>query len=223
MTRFRIQDFALFSGLSEEDAQRLDGSSIVRSFVGGTRIFDAGEPARGLYLIVSGSVKIFKVSPKGTEQVMAVLGPRQTFAEAPVFLGGNYPASAETLEPSELILVQREALLILLHKDAEMALRMMAGMALKLRSLIGLVEDLTLRDARGRVARYLTGLGDEGQDCIQLPVQQALLARMLGLTSETMSRTMKGLREEGAIESSPGGRIQVLDWSLLRGASGEDA
>lgn len=223
MTKYRLQDFALFSGLSDEDSRLLDTTAVARTFVGGTRIFDSGEPARGLYLIISGAVKIFKVSPKGTEQVMAVLGPHQTFAEAPVFLGGNYPASAETLEPSELILVNREALLVLLSKDNEMALRMMAGMALKLRSLIGLVEDLTLRDARGRVARYLTGLGEEGQDSLQLPVQQALLARMLGLTSETMSRTMKGLREEGAIGSSPGGRIQVLDWSLLREASGDNS
>ena len=221
MDSYRITDFALFSGLNPEDAESLQNTSFVRKVAAGTRIFDAGEPAQGLYLVLSGSVKIFKVSAKGTEQVMAVLGPHQTFAEAPVFHGGFYPANAETLEACELILIQRDALLALLCKDSEMALRMMAGMAMKLRKLVALVEDLTLRDARGRVARYLAGLAEEGQNSFQLPVQQSLLARMLGLTGETLSRTMKGLRDEGVIESSLGGRIQVANWSLLHAAAGD--
>jgi CRP-like cAMP-binding protein len=218
---YKITDFSLFSGLGPEDAERIQGSSMMRHFPANARIFDEGERALGLYLVLTGSVKIFKVSPRGHEQVLAVLGPGQTFAEAPVFQGGGYPASSQSLEESELIFVEREALLKLLRSDPEMALRMMAGMAFKLRRLVSLVEDLTLRDARGRLCRYLVGLAEEGVDYVQLPVQQTLLSRMLGLTSETLSRTLKNLRDDEIIDSSRGGRIEVCNWELLRQEAGE--
>ena len=85
---------------------------------------------------------------------------------------------------------------------------------MKLRKLVALVEDLTLRDARGPLSRYLTGLAEAELDYVQLPVQQTLLTRMLGLTSETLSRTLKALRDDGVIDYSRGGRIEVCNGTL---------
>ncbi|MFN8613077.1 MAG: helix-turn-helix domain-containing protein [Vulcanimicrobiota bacterium] len=84
-----------------------------------------------------------------------------------------------------------------------------------------MVEDLTLRDARGRLSRYLVGLREEGGDHFQLPISQSLLARLLGLTGETLSRTFRTLREEGTLESDRSGQIQVLNWESLQQAAGE--
>lgn len=216
-----MADFALFAGLQPADAELIESASLSRQYSAGNRIFDEGEPARWLYLIRSGSVKIFKLSPRGGEHVLAVLTAGQTFAEAPVFSGGRYPAHSECVEDCELVLVDRQALLQLLARDPGLGMRMMAGMAMKLRKLVATVEDLTLRDARGRLARYLLGLKEEG-DTIQLPIAQGLLARLLGLTGETLSRTFRGLREEGAIEHDRSGFIQVLNWTVLEEACGEE-
>ena len=217
----QIRDFALFSGLPPGDAQLLEASSLVRSYAAGHQIFAEGEQARWLYLVRTGAVKIFKLSPKGHEQVLAVLQAGQTFAEAPVFSGGTYPANSECVEDCEVILIDREALLQLIRRDPEFGLRMMAGMAMKLRRLVSMVEDLTLRDARGRLSRYLLGLREDSGDHFQLPISQSLLARLLGLTGETLSRTFRTLREEGTLESDRGGQIQVLNWENLQQAACE--
>ncbi|MBS2038926.1 Crp/Fnr family transcriptional regulator [bacterium] len=217
----RIADFPLFAGLQPADADLIETASLSRHYAAGNRIFQEGESARWLYLVRFGSVKIFKLSPRGGEHVLAVLTAGQTFAEAPVFSGGKYPANSECVEDCELVLVDREALLQLLARDPDLGLRMLAGMALKLRKLVATVEDLTLRDARGRLARYLLGLRETG-DTIQLPIAQGLLARLLGLTGETLSRTFRGLRQEGVLEHDRSGLIQVLDWTVLELACGEE-
>lgn len=216
-----IRSYPLFSGLTPADAEALGHRCQVLRFGAGSSVFDEGQPARTFYLVQSGLVKIFKLNPKGQEQILAVLSKGNTFAEAAVFMGGRYPASCQCLEDSELISVERDAILNVLSHDPELALRMMAGMALKLRRLVSMVEDLTLRDARGRLARYLTGLkGENGT--LRLPTQQTVLARLLGLTGETLSRTFKALRDEGILGPPKGRQVQVLDPNGLRLAAGEE-
>ena len=180
---------------------------------------------RGFYLVRAGRVKIFKMSAEGNEQVLTVCGPGKIFAEAALFKMTTYPASAEALEETALLFVEKAVLLDALRREPEMALRMLVGMAERLQSLVKLVEDLTLRDARSRTARYLTTLVDPAAGSPQqqrLPVSQALLARMLGLTNETLSRTMKVLREEGLIEpTTQRGVLVIRDVARLREAAGE--
>ena len=217
--------FPLFSGLSIEDADRLGGAVHTRRFRSGQEIFHEGDDVQGFYLVREGTVKVFKVSSAGNEQVLAVVTSGNSFAEAAVFQMARYPASAQAIEESSLLFVERNGLLQQLRRDPDLALRMLAGMAIKLHSLVRLVEDLTLRDARGRLCRYLLNLGteDEGQPQwrVQLPVRQALLARMLGLTGETLSRTMKTLRDEGFIETEGRGHLVILDPNGLKRVTGE--
>ena len=221
---FNLRQFPLFSGLSPEDAAAMQHQCVPISYRSGVRIFDEGEPARGFYLVLRGQVKIFKLSPRGQEHILAVIGPGGTFAEAAAFLGRGYPASTECLEDSDLVFIEREPIRQLLIKDPDLALRMMAGMALKLRSLVAMVEDLTLRDARGRLARYLLGLaaGDELQPQVKLPTQQTVLARLLGLTQETLSRTLKGLKDDGMVTAGSTSRSLILDTPGLRSVVGDD-
>lgn len=216
----------LFSGLGPGDVEALQGAVQTRKLTGGTSVFCEGDPVRGFYIVQRGAVKIFKTSPRGQEQVLAVNTPGQSFAEAAVFMGRGYPASAECLEDSELVFVEREAFVRLLRSDPDLALRMLGGMALKLRHLVALVEDLTLRDARGRLSRYLLGLLPEGAEApvlVELPAQQLLIARMLGVTPETLSRTLKSMKEEGALAIEGHGRFSVLDLESLREAAGESS
>lgn len=223
-TLLELKKIPLFAGLSPEDVEGLQVAVHGRKMAAGTRIFNEGDPVLGFYAVQKGAVKIFKTSPRGQEQVLAVITPGQTFAEAAAFTGGGYPASTECLEDSELVFVEREAFVRRLRTDPDLALRLMAGMALKLRRMVGLVEDLTLRDARGRLSRYLLGLMPDHAQApaqIELPAQQILIARMLGITAETLSRTLKGLKDEGTLEITGHGKFTVLDLESLRDAAGE--
>ena len=212
-----LRDFPLFSGLSAEDAVLLQRSASLRKFPTGTRIFDDGEPALGFYLVLQGAVKIFKLSPRGQEQIVAVMTAGDSFAEAAVFLGKGYPASAECIQDSKLLFIDREALVRQLAHDPELALRMMAGMAIKLRRLVSMVEDLTLRDARGRLCRYLLGLIAPPQ----LPTSRVVLARLLGLSGETLSRTLRTLKDEGILDISRAGHVKIHSPEALREAAGD--
>lgn len=219
-----IARFPLFSGLNAQDTEALRQSVHTHRFAAGVRIFEEGEPARGFYLVTRGAVKIFKLSPAGQEQVLSVVLPGQTFAEAAVFQGMRYPASAESLHDSEMLFIEREAFVSQLRRDPELALRMLAGLSMKLRRMVHLVEDLTLRDARGRICRYLVGLiaaDARGEAVVKLPVQQVLVARLLGITSETLSRTLKTLKDEGILDTEGRGRLTIHDVERLREAAGE--
>ena len=187
--------FSLFAALGPDDARLLADAVHVQRFAGGASVFQEGDVVRGFYLVRAGRVKIHKISPSGNEQVLTVCGPGMIFAEAALFRMPTYPASAEALEDSELLFVEKAVLLESVRRDPEVALRMLVGMAERLQSMVRLVEDLTLRDARSRTARYILGLADATQEAphrVRLPVSQVLLARMLGLTNETLSRTPEG-------------------------------
>lgn len=218
-----VRELNLFSSLSEEDAVRLGSTAQLRSFRACSRLFDAGEPVRGFYHICKGKVKVFRLSPEGNEQVLGVFRPGQTFAEAAVFQGGGYPASAECLEDCELLFLEREALRKLVSQEPDFALRMLGAVAGKLRRMVTLVDTLTLQDVRGRLCRYLLGLLSEQsseQYQIQLPISQTLLARMLGITGETLSRGLKSLVQQGVLGSAQRGRIVVADVAKLRELGG---
>jgi len=211
-----LDQFPLFANLDPEESGTLAQQLAERQYPAGTVLFEAGQPVEGFYLVVSGSVKIFKLSPEGKEQIMGVFAAGQSFAEAAVFQSmRGYPASAQCLQDSVLIFVPRDVLLRQIGRTPELAFRLLAGMAAKLRRLVGLVEDLTLRDARGRLCRYLLTLVPEGEEEIVLPFPQTVLARMLGITQETTSRTLKTLFEEGVLESQGPGRYRVLQREVL--------
>lgn len=211
-----LDQFPLFANLDPAESGALAEQLGERHYAAGTVLFEAGQPVEGFYLVVSGSVKIFKLSPEGKEQIMGVFAAGQSFAEAAVFQSmRGYPASAQCLLDSVLIFVPRDILLRQIARTPELAFRLLAGMAAKLRRLVGLVEDLTLRDARGRLCRYLLTLVPEGEDEIVLPFPQTVLARMLGITQETTSRTLKALFDEGVLESLGPGRFRVLARDVL--------
>jgi CRP/FNR family transcriptional regulator len=79
-----------------------------RHFGRGELLFSEGDPCTGLFLVASGRIRIFKLSPSGREQLLAVEGSGSSFAELPVFDGGNYPASASALEDAELLFISRQ-------------------------------------------------------------------------------------------------------------------
>jgi len=209
----------IFATLPEEDLRMLALLAVSVRFGGKETIFREGDAVEGFYVVVSGRVKVFKLSEEGKEQVLHVLESGGSFAEAALFEGGRYPAHAETLSETELLLFRKQPFLDLLEKRPALSLQMLASLSRRLRLLTGLVEDISLRDVETRLLLFLwremndRGIQVKDGATLELPFGKNVLAARLGAAPETFSRALKKLREEGRI-TVRGKRIRIVsaDW-----------
>ena len=112
----------MFSGLSPDELRLLAGRAIRKRFAAGELLFQEGDPCKGLHIIATGKLRIFKSSASGREQVLAVEGPGGSVAELPVFDGGNYPASVSAVENAEVLFISRQDLRSFCMEHPEVAL-----------------------------------------------------------------------------------------------------
>jgi CRP/FNR family transcriptional regulator len=172
----------------------------------GARIFTEGSEAgsAALHFVDSGLVKIYKLSAEGREQVLRLFRPGDSFADVPAFDGGPYPASADAVEHSTVIVLPRRALLEIMSAHPEIALGAVRVMAGRLRHMTDLVEDLSLRRVMARVARLL--LENQGN----ANLTQSQMAAMVGTAREMVNRSLHTLADRGVIELR-GASIVVVD------------
>ena len=166
-------------------------------------LFREGEPPHGFYVVQTGAVNVHRVSASGKEQVIHVFRAGESFAEAALATETGYPADARALESSQVLLVKRNEFVELLKRQPELALRMLGSMSQHLRVLVGLVEDLTLKDVETRLANWLVKRCPEPDGprphVIELAMTKRVLAAELGTVSETLSRTLAKFREQKLI------------------------
>ena len=205
----------LFGIMPPGDLARIGRIVSLRRVAKREAVFREGDPAEGFFIVASGSVKLFKLSQDGKEQVLHILEAGQSFAEATIFEGGTFPANAEALSGSELLFLPKRPFIALLEGNPKMALRMLASLSKWLKRMTDLVENLALRDVETRLVLYLTeGMKEQGVPLAdgaeyELPVGKNVLASRLGTVPETFSRTLRKLQEEGAIDVR-GRRIRIL-------------
>jgi CRP-like cAMP-binding protein len=213
----------LFANLPPEDLARIIEISTLRHYAKRETVFREGDRADGFFVAVSGSVKVFKISEDGKEQVLHILEAGQSFAEATIFEGGGFPANAEALGKSDLLFLPKRPFIELLGKHPGMALRVLASLSKWLKRMTDLVENLALRDVEARlvffVAEEMKGHGLALRDgaIYEIPVSKNVLASRLGTVPETFSRTLKKLQEEGKIRVK-GNQIRILKAKSLFGA-----
>ena len=121
-----LRKTALFASLTENEIQALAGRASKKTLQRGELLFAEGDSCKGLFLVASGKIRIFKLSPAGREQVLAIEGPGSSFAELPVFDGGNYPAAASASEDSELVFVSRKDFQNFCREHPDVALKVIA-------------------------------------------------------------------------------------------------
>ena len=208
----QIGAIPLFSGLAEAQLQELAMIVVDQVFRRGQTIFLEGEEGAGFYVVNTGKVKIFKLSPDGKEQILHIFGPGEPFAEVPVFAGQRFPANAEALEESRLFFFPLVGFLELIRRHPSLALNMLAVLSKRLRQLAALVEDLSLKEVPARLAAYLLYQSDRGAGTpeFELEIAKGQLASLLGTIPETLSRILAKLAKEGLIQSS-GPRITIVN------------
>ncbi len=202
-----------FASLPARALSVIVSRAVRRSYKKDTLIFAEGEPARGLYLVSSGRVRIFKSSADGKEQILHHVTAGHSFNDVATFDGGPSPANAQAVEPTTILLVPREALLDLMRSYPEIALAATRAFASRLRQMSSLVGDLSLRHVISRVAGVLLRLSEGGQ-VLSLPTRQELAA-MVGSVREVATRAVKQIERQGAIRLGPGRRATILDRDLL--------
>lgn len=197
-----IRNCGLFCGLTDASFEKIRAIARTVRFRRGQIIFREGDACPGIYVVGDGSVRIFKIAPNGKEHVLHFAGPGMTFAEVAAIGQFNCPAFADVTEDSVCALIPQDGFRRIVSSDHAFCLEMMTGMAKWVHNLVGLLEDLVLRDATARVARHLIQSDTTaGRGEFSLPMRKRDLASHLNLTSETLSRTLRRLVDCGLIET----------------------
>ncbi|WP_043751551.1 Crp/Fnr family transcriptional regulator [Imhoffiella purpurea] len=186
-------------------------------------LFSQGDAANRFYLLLSGQMQLFRLSPEGAEKVIEIVSPGQTFAEALMFLSApRYPVCASALMSSELLAIDVVDFAAMLRESVDTCFVVLGALSQRLRGLIGEIDDLTLHTATSRVARYLAAKMTPGERTLELDVRKGILASRLSVQPETFSRVVKSLTARGVIRMQ-GSQVTVLDEeALLRVGELED-
>src|SRR3954451_12857366 len=154
----------LFRGLKPDDRQRLPAGTTVRRFEKGALLFNEGDGSELLYTVVSGRVKVFKTTPRGTDVILEIFGPGDPVGAVAVYEARPYPASALALEPTDCLLVPRQAFFVLLETYPTMVRGLLVGLTHRLVELTNRLAELSGGRIEARLARFFLKLAvDLGQ------------------------------------------------------------
>jgi len=189
----------LFSSLPDELADTLLERSVTRSYDRGETIFLQGEPAAFVNIVLEGWVKLFRISPNGSEAVVGVFTRGRSFGEAAAFRADVYPVAAEAVTDCRLLQVRASMILETMKSHPELCTAIVAATFRHLHSLIAQVEQLKAHTGAQRVAEFLLELCpvEEGACAVTLPYDKILIAGRLGMKPESLSRAFARLRETG--------------------------
>lgn len=177
-------------------------------------IFVEGDPPKGLIVVREGAVKIFKVGDSGREQILEIEGPGRSVAELPLFDGLPYPASCATVADSVILTVSVRDFHQILDRHPAVSKAIIASLSQRLRRMVMLVRELSLKDVRGRLADLLTELAGDG-DVVEMTLSHQELAARIGTVREIVTRTLGRMAQEGAIRVD-GHTIYLVDRGRLR-------
>jgi CRP-like cAMP-binding protein len=206
-----LSQIALFAGLTAHEIEALAQRAVERRFAADEMLFWEGEACAGIFLIVEGSVKIFKTSPNGREMMLALESAPATVAELPLFDGGPYPASVRAVEPVAALFVNKSDFQNVCRQYPDVALKVLAVVGRRLRHLVGVVESMTFGSVTQRLARLLLDASRQaGSAEFDLPLTHQELASRLGTVREVVSRNLARFRAENLIRLD-GHRLRIVN------------
>ncbi len=209
-----------FAEVGEDVLRSLSGQVRERKLEAGELILMEGEPCEGLYVVLSGRVKVFKLSAEGKEQVIRILGPGRTFNDVPVFDDGPNPGSVAALEASAVCLIPKGQMLAMVERYPKVGRAVIRLLASRLRALTLMIEDLSLRGVVARVAKLLLDCARGQQTLVEgapsacTRLTQHQIAAMTGSVREVVQRALKALEKDGAIRLERA-RVVILDITRL--------
>jgi CRP/FNR family transcriptional regulator len=212
-----------FAPLTPDERAKVRAMGVRRRVAAGATLFVEGEPCAGLFVVASGSVKLFKTSAEGKEQILRYMPAGESFNEVPVFDGGPNPVSAAVVDAGEVLVFPQRTVEEIMRGYPAVREAVVRVLASRLRHLVTLVEDLSFRQVTARVARVVlqsvaphegvgAGAGERER------VTQREIAQMAGTSREVVARALKALEDAGAIRVHQG-EITVVDQDKLTALS----
>ena len=195
-----LRSCQLFMGLPATDIAAIASFVVPKHLDKGDYLFREGDRSEGFYIVQKGAINVHRVSAAGKEQVIHMFCPIESFAEATLATESGYPADARATEATTVLLVPKNDFVDLLRRRPELSLRMLGSMSQHLRVIVGLLDDLTLKNVETRLANWLLkrcprSIGDGAVE-IRLDRTKRVLAAEIGTTSETLSRTLAKFRDQ---------------------------
>ncbi|KON80536.1 cyclic nucleotide-binding domain-containing protein [Azoarcus sp. PA01] len=204
-----LKTFPLFQGLSDDTLAMVSRSAMMRRIPRGQSVVHAGERCDFVYLVLTGSLKVVVSDEDGREVILTILGQGELFGEMGMF--GEQPRSATVVAvmPSDLVMIAKNDFRTIMQGNFEVAWRIMANLAERLRNADRKIESLALMDVYGRVARLLLEMSEEvnGDAVVVRKITKQDIAKMIGASREMVSRVMKDLAAQGLIEETGAGIV----------------
>ncbi len=212
----------ILAGASDEVAAQVLSTARLRRFDRGATIFLQGERASAIYIVAEGWVKLYRIAPNGNEAVMGVFTRGRSIGEAVAFRHDVYPVAAEAATDCELIRIEADAFLRLLHEDPGIAVSILSATFAHLHGLVEQIEQLKARTGAQRLAEFLLELAPcpSGACEVTLPYDKVLIAGRLGMKPESLSRAIARLREFGVTVRQ--NHAEIADIDTLRDYADED-
>lgn len=215
----QFREHYLFSCLNEAEIQSLKSAVSLRAFSKGQFLFHRGDVAANFYFVVSGQIELSIGSGMGEKKVVEVVGKDQTFAEAIAFMPQqSYPVSAMALVGSKVCQIPIAQYRRSLASEPEASMLLLADVCKRLRRMLGEIEQLTTQNATYRLCHYLQHHLEEtpaGESIVELTVPKHVIASMISVSPETLSRLLKNLEAEGVIQVNKR-KIIVTDTDRLK-------
>jgi CRP-like cAMP-binding protein len=221
----RLKQDPLFETLPADELEVLARVSRTQCLAPGEVLLLEGDECRALYIVDRGTVRLSKSSSSsaygfGREQTIRLMVPGDSFNEVPVFDDGPNPVTAEAVEESSVIVVPKREVQALVERSPEFAGVIIKIMAQRLRHMLAMIEDVSMRDVTGRVAKILlqvqqpsAGVGAGVTTGRRLTQRE--IAEMAGTAREVVARALKKMERTGAV-SVQRGNVQILDSELLQ-------
>ncbi|ACL69732.1 Crp/Fnr family transcriptional regulator [Halothermothrix orenii] len=199
-----LRKFILFSEMSDEDLSTVASLLQTRIFKDGTNIFFEGEEGDRVYFLKKGRVKVKKTSPDGGEQILEIITPGDVFGEVVLFGIDRYPATTVAIGEVVVDYLSRSKFRRYFTNNPEIGWGMLKVMARKLARSQKRIENLGLRDTKGRVATLIMDMmrdfGEKNNQVVKLHFNRQELANFIGTSRETVSRTLSEFKSEGLID-----------------------
>jgi len=216
MTKDEIRNLHLFSSLEEKQLDQVCETASVVKLDTHQNLFFQGETATHFYLLLSGQVKLYLLSPEGEEKIIDIIQPQQFFAEAVMFMDGQrYPVNATALVESEVLAFENRRYRSIIEETPEVALAVLSDLSRRMHFMLNEIDRLALHTATYRFVYYLLNIAGAMEDQIDLAISKQTIASQLSIKPETLSRILRQLKSEGVVEAD-GRQIKILDREALQ-------
>lgn len=216
-----LRKVTLFSELDDAQLAQLAGVVREQHYKKNATFFHVDDPGNALFILKDGLVKITIEDQSGREIILRMLYPTDFFGEMSLIDDMPRSASVTTLEPSDALVIYRDAFLHLIEKNPSILLKMTVVLSRRLRRVNELIRSLAFHDVYGKVARVLLNLATEkGRSTddgtvIDLRLTQQELAELAGMSRETMTRTLRDFQQAGCVRIESG-IITILEIGMLQ-------